>query len=243
MESYLPENEYTEFENRVYSNPQVSVDEANTFIDNLRSSQGQQNQGIFNTTKMLGTNVPSNLGGLLGGTGYFTSRYQTPQTNANIANLRATAQAQALNDVLSNEQAKWKQRYQKAYNAYQKSAYNKSQSAGLSGTTSGGLNNLSDLEEMLKSLEFGNKPVTFDEDLGIRAGWGEWNDLFTGKYNFTLPGGRQVELGGRDEQLKFGSDGNYYIYNSRSGKYTKIEGDEGNNSDDGGNGESRWWTR
>ena len=126
MESYLPENEYKEFEGRLYSNPQVSVDEANAFIDNLRSAQGQQNQEIIQQTQNLGTDIPANLGGLTGAESYFTSRYQTPQTNANVANLRATAQAAALNEVLANEQAKWKKRYQDAYRAYQKSAYNRS---------------------------------------------------------------------------------------------------------------------
>lgn len=126
MEQYLPENEYREFEGRVYSNPQIYVDEGNKFIDNLRSTQGQQNQQIAQQTGNLGTNVPTNLGGLGGNNSYFTSRYQTPQTNSNIANLRASAQAKALNDVLANEQAIWKKRYQDAYKKYQKSAYDKS---------------------------------------------------------------------------------------------------------------------
>ena len=245
----LSDNEYTEFEDRKYLNPQISLDEANSFIDKLRNTQQTNNQQIWNNAYNLGSALPSNQGGLgngLGSMSYFTSRYQTPQTNSVVSDLRTTAQAQALNQILQNEQAKWQKRYNDAYKAQQKSAYNKANSGGstgLSGTTSGGLNNVSDLEELLKSFGFSDEPVTYDEDLGIRAGWGEWNDLFTGKYNFTLPGGRQVELGGGDEELKFGSDGNYYIYNKRSGKYTKVEGDEGNNSQDGGNGESRWWTR
>lgn len=120
MESILPNNEYTEFEDRVYSNPQLAVDEGNKFIDNLRTAQGQQNQEIFTDTQRLGTNIPTNLGGLTGAESYFTSRYQTPQTNYAVANLRAAAQATALNEVLSNEQEKWKKRYNDAYRAYQK---------------------------------------------------------------------------------------------------------------------------
>jgi hypothetical protein len=69
---------------------------------------------------MLGTDVPSVIGGLTGGNSYFTSRYQTPQTNAAVSNLRAAAQAQALNEVLANEQAIWKKRYQDAYRAAQR---------------------------------------------------------------------------------------------------------------------------
>lgn len=131
----LNENEYTEIEGRLYPNPQVSLDENLGFIDNLRATQAQQNQQITDQTRMLGTDVPTNLGGLTGGESYFTSRYSTPQTNAAVANLRATAQAAALNQALENEQAKWKKRYQDAYNAYQKRAYDASQTAQSSGTT------------------------------------------------------------------------------------------------------------
>lgn len=126
MDNIIPTNEYTEFENRAYINPQVSLDESNAFIDNLRATQGKQNQEIISDTQMLGTDVPSNLGGLTGANSYFTSRYQTPQTNSAVANLRATAQAKALNDVLENEQAIWKKRYQDAYRAYQKRQYDAS---------------------------------------------------------------------------------------------------------------------
>lgn len=120
MESILPTEEYTEVDGRAYLNPQVGLDESNAFIDNLRATQGQQNQEIFSDTQRLGTDIPTNLGGLTGANSYFTSRYQTPQTNAAVANLRATAQAKALNDVLANEQAIWKKRYQDAYRNYQK---------------------------------------------------------------------------------------------------------------------------
>lgn len=113
----LPENEYTEFENRDYMNPQVSLDEQTSFIDTLRQTQQANNQQIKTDTYNLGTAVPSNLGGLTGGEGYFTSRYQTPQTNSLVNDLRNVAQASALNQVLENEQAKWKNRYNKAKNA------------------------------------------------------------------------------------------------------------------------------
>lgn len=112
----LPDNEYTEFENRSYVNPQVSLDEQTAFIDNLRSTQQANNQQIKTDTYNLGTAVPSNLGGLTGGEGYFTARYQTPQTNSLVNDLRSAAQASALNQILENEQAKWKNRYNKARN-------------------------------------------------------------------------------------------------------------------------------
>lgn len=103
-----------------YINPQVGLDESNAFIENLRNTQGQRTAEIAEDTYNLGTAVPSNLGGLGGAGAYFTSRYQTPQTNDAIANLRATAQAQALNDAMNNTLAQAKERYNKAYKAYQK---------------------------------------------------------------------------------------------------------------------------
>lgn len=117
MANLLPENETYEFEDRTYVNPNVSLDEQTSFIDNFRTAQAQNNQEINTDTYNLGTAAPSNLGGLTGGDGYWTSRYQTPQTEVLVNNLRTAAQAKALNDVLANEQAMWKQRYQKAYNA------------------------------------------------------------------------------------------------------------------------------
>lgn len=133
----LPDNEYIEFENRDYVNPQVSLDEQSAFIDNLRQTQQANNQQIKADTYNLGTAVPSNLGGLTGSESYWTSRYQTPQTNNNVANLRATAQANALNQVLQDVQSMWKKRYQDAYRAYQQRAY-KNANSGSSGGGSGG---------------------------------------------------------------------------------------------------------
>ena len=119
MATIIPENEMTEVEGRVYINPQTGVDTTNAFIENLRQTQQANTQQIAQDTANLGTEVPSNLGGLTGGAGYWTSRYQVPQTNAAVANLRTAAQAQALNEVLANEQAVWKNRYQQAYRNYQ----------------------------------------------------------------------------------------------------------------------------
>lgn len=110
----------TVVDDRRYIKPQVALDESNAFIENLRDIQGQGTEEIATDTYNLGTAVPSNLGGLSGAGSYFTSRYQTPQTNEMIANLRATAQAQALSDAMSNTLAQAKERYNKAYKAAQK---------------------------------------------------------------------------------------------------------------------------
>lgn len=142
MESILPTETYTEVEGRQYLNPQVALDESNRFIDNLRSTQAQQNQQIATDTAALGTEVSSNLGGLGTNTpvglSYFTSRLQTPQTASAVANLRAAAQAAALNQALENEQAIWKKRYQDAYRRYQKSAYDKANTPQNPSTTTTG---------------------------------------------------------------------------------------------------------
>lgn len=110
----------TVVDDRRYIKPQVALDESNAFIENLRNTQGQRTAEIAQDTYNLGTAVPSNLGGLGGSGSYFTSRYQTPQTNEVVANLRATAQAQALNDAMNNALAQAKQRYNNAYKAAQR---------------------------------------------------------------------------------------------------------------------------
>lgn len=109
---------------RRYINPQVSLNEQNAFIDNLRNTQGQNTAQIRQDTYNLGTAVPSNLGGLAGGSNYFKSRYQTPQTNSMVADLRAAAQSQALSTLLSNEIGKAQKRYNDAYRAAKKRANN-----------------------------------------------------------------------------------------------------------------------
>ena len=121
----LPDNEVTEVEGRKYLNPNLVVDETNTFIDRLRNTQQANMQQTATQTQRLGTDVPSNLGGLTGAGSYWSSRYVTPQTSSAVSNLRAAAQAQALNQALANEQERWKKRYQDAYNAYQKRAWDK----------------------------------------------------------------------------------------------------------------------
>lgn len=115
----LDDFSYTENDRR-YINPQVSLDEQNAFIDNLRNMQQTDTAQITQDTHNLGTDLPSNLGGLGGGTNYFKSRYQTPQTNSMISDLRATAQANALSTLMNNEISKAKKRYNDAYRAAKK---------------------------------------------------------------------------------------------------------------------------
>ena len=102
---------------RRYIKPEIYVDEQNAFIQNLRDTQGQRNAQIAQQTHNLGKDVPSNIGGLSGSEAYFNARYQTPQTNSLVADLKATAQAQALTTALNNELEKAKKRYNDAYYA------------------------------------------------------------------------------------------------------------------------------
>ena len=108
-EYYLGEND------RAYVNPVVSRDEQLSFVDNLRSSIGQENQRIATQTEQLGTAIPSSMGGLTGSGSYFQQRYQTTPVESTVAQLRATAQAKALNDLMGNYEAQAKNRYQQAY--------------------------------------------------------------------------------------------------------------------------------
>ena len=113
-------DEFYEYEDRAYINPTLSSGEQEKFISNLRDIQGQNTAQIAEQTYNLGTAVPSNLGGLGGGEAYFTSRYQTPQVNEMVDTLKAAAQAQALNDIMSNYQSQLKNKYSQAQRAYNK---------------------------------------------------------------------------------------------------------------------------
>lgn len=129
----------TVVDDRRYINPQVALDESNAFIQTLRDSQTQRNAEIAQDTYNLGTAVPSNLGGLGGSGSYFNARYQTPQTNTMIADLRATAQAQALNDAMNNALAQAKERYNRAYKNYTKRHSGGGSGLGYPTTTNGGV--------------------------------------------------------------------------------------------------------
>lgn len=102
---------------RRYVDPNVSLNEQNAFIQNLRNTQGERNAQIARQTHNLGTDVPSNLGGLNGSEAYFNARYQTPQTNNLVGELKSAAQAQALQTALNNELSKAQKRYNDAYRA------------------------------------------------------------------------------------------------------------------------------
>lgn len=106
-----------EDDGRWYIRPEVALNEQNAFINNYRNIEAQNNAQIAQQTRALGTQVPSQLGGLVGGGGYFRSRYQTPQTNQIVADLRSQMQGQALRAALQNELEKAKKKYKDAQNS------------------------------------------------------------------------------------------------------------------------------
>ena len=113
-------SEYYDFEDRRYVNPTLSRDEQLGFVDTLRDTVGRNTAQINTQTQALGSNLPSIQGGLTGLNGYFAQRYQTAPMEAQVNNLRATAQAKALNDLMTNYQNQAANRYNQAYRSYNK---------------------------------------------------------------------------------------------------------------------------
>lgn len=139
--------EYYNFEERAYETPTQSRDEQTSFIDNLRTTQQATNAQIKTQTENLGTQIPSVKGGLTGPEGYFQQRYQVTPTNTLVADLKAAAQADALNKVLGNYGEQMQKKYNDAYRQYQKNrakraaAANRAASSGGTGGGTGGDNN------------------------------------------------------------------------------------------------------
>lgn len=117
----MNESEYFTEDNRKYVDPNISLNEQNKFVDNLRGVQTFNTNQINRQTQALGSDLPSNLGGLGGSEGLFQARYQTPQTNAMVADLKAAAQQSALNTALNNYKDMLNKKYKDAYKKYARS--------------------------------------------------------------------------------------------------------------------------
>ena len=154
----LDDFSYTENDRR-YINPQVSLAEQNAFINNLRNNQQDWTDENISVTENLGTKIPSQLGGLTGGSGYFASRYQTPQTNSMVSDLRAAAQSQALSQLMNNEIAKAQKRYQDAYRAAKKRESDANSNGG----------NGNDLADYLKELKTNLNPDESSDPLDTQG--------------------------------------------------------------------------
>lgn len=119
----MNENELIDFENRQYVNPDISRDEQTDFINTLRDIQAQNNAQIATETHNLGTDIDHPRGGLSGSEEYWKGRYQTPQTEAAIANMKAVAQQSALNTALTNYSNMLQNQYNQAYRDYNRRVY------------------------------------------------------------------------------------------------------------------------
>lgn len=217
-----------DFEDRKYINPEVSRDEQLAFIDNLRDAQNRGMSEIVSDTHALGTDVPSSVGGLNGATGMWQSQYMTPKMNTMISGMRATAQAQALSDILSNYQNQMKQRYNEAYRAYAlKNAKNSSSSSSSSSdgiTVNDGVKTKSDGSGSKKTLEEIDPNTTDSDEIDYliqqkqqkldqltkeRAaaqkqwnieGQGSWNDLWMGRIGGLFDWGRWDQVAKQDQR-------------------------------------------
>lgn len=212
----MDNTDFFEFEERSYLNPTVSRDSQLDFIDTLRNTMADKQNQVNASTYALGSQLPSNLGGLGGGEQTFEARYRTPQLEQTAADLRKAAQASALNAALSNLQNAWKKRYNDAVLDYQK------RSAADSGGNSGG-NGAS------SGLPINTNTGTY-QNLGVRqpAQTNEQQQLNTSQLNAQNHVNRnnlQGTLGGgttftykQDGQTMYGT-----IYRDRLGNIIGVE--------------------
>lgn len=114
-----------DFEDRIYVRPEISRDEQLAYLDTLKDIQAQNTQQINQNTYNLGSPVTSNVGGLTGTEGLWKAQYQTPQTTAQIADLRAIAQQTALNQAMQNINNINQNRYKQASRNYYRRARDK----------------------------------------------------------------------------------------------------------------------
>lgn len=126
-----------DFEDRIYVRPEISRDEQLAYLDTLKDIQAQNTQQINQNTYNLGSPVTSNVGGLIGTEGLWKAQYQTPQTTAQIADLRAIAQQTALNQAMQNINNINQNRYKQASRNY----YRRAAKRGSSGSDVGPLGN------------------------------------------------------------------------------------------------------
>lgn len=229
IKSKMNSDEFYEFEDRAYLNPTLSSGEQEAFINNLRNTQNQNNAQIAEQTYNLGTEVPSNLGGLGGGESYFTSRYQTPQVGEMVETLKTAAQAQALNDVMTNYKNQLQNRYKQAYRAYSK------RNRGTGGGGGGDDETPQDTLDITTNTgdNDGDKDVSIWKNAWQSIGDNLFKDADTGKtYSTKAPVSLMGILGGGSSDMGVWPNGQKKTVGSTykwGGKtYTIVKGKSGN---------------
>lgn len=139
MKIKMNDSETYEFESRRYLDPTVSRDEQLDFVQTLRDTVGANTAQIAESTERLGTDIPSSMGGLTGSGSYFTQRYQTTPLETRANTLKATAQAKALNDLMSNYEKQYANRAQQAYRNAARRAKTSPSGGGGGGNSEGGV--------------------------------------------------------------------------------------------------------
>lgn len=119
-----------EAEGRQYIRPEVSRDEQLAFIDTLKDVQAQNTAEINQNTYNLGSAVPSNVGGLTGSEGLWEAQYQTPQTMAQVADLKAATQQSALTQEMKNLNDYWQNEYKQSQRRYYRRNKNRRNGGG-----------------------------------------------------------------------------------------------------------------
>lgn len=201
---------YTFEDERRYINPTLSRDEQLDFVDTLRDTMHQNTTDIGTQTERLGTNIPSNLGGLTGSNSYFAQRYQTTPLENQVNTLKATAQAKALNDLLTNYETQMKNKAQQAYRgAARRSSYGSA--TGSSSGSDSGNQNTSDFQ-----VEY-VEPIAYDQSGALSVAWSEDNPsthtIFRDGYSYTTDDSNGKLYYTNDPDYVVGGDG-YYHYQS-----------------------------
>lgn len=193
---------------------------------------------IGNSQRSLGPlaeRVASPSGQTAGLANYTYNRTMRPVVDSLTTSLVKQGRAEGLEKLLADRLRAAKNNYENAKNYSIANSNNNNNNNSNNGiNVSGG--------KTFSGREATDKESGWDNDFeGVTVGMGEFSDLWTHEYNFTIPGTNiEVELGGWDEELRKGkNDGQYYIWNVPQKKIVaKIEGDSGVTS-----GKSRWWTK
>lgn len=216
--------------------PDEIIEAYNVVVQDLRNESAREAARIGNAQASLGTmaeRVARPSGMTSGLANYTYNRTMRPTIEQSAASLTTAGLANALDNNLQTELRAAKNRYENAKNSYTASSGGSSSSGGSGDNGFGWTESIG--KEGTGEMKNSKPDTTLD---GMTAGWGELSDWWSGEYNFSLPNNIEVELGGWDEELKKGGDGNYYIWNKKNDTYTKITGKQGNTV-----GGGRWWTK